>query len=73
MLAFDRRATLWRIKAPTLIIASDNDYITPAYYAESLARAIPGAKLVKLNRGGHSVSKTRTAEFNRIVLEFLQN
>ena len=73
LLTFDRRSTLARIKAPTLIIASDNDYITPSYYAESLARAIPGAKLVKFNGGGHSVSKTRSEEFNRIVLDFLQS
>ena len=48
LLAFDRRAGLARIKAPTLIIASDNDYITPSYYAEALGRAIPGARLVML-------------------------
>ena len=73
LLAFDRRATLARIQAPTLIVTSANDYITPSYYSESLARAIPGAKLVKLDGGGHSVSKTRPEEFNRIVLEFLEN
>jgi aminoacrylate hydrolase len=71
LLAFDRRATLARIKAPTLIVTSVNDYITPSYYAEALARAIPGAKLVKLDGGGHSVSKTRPAQFNKIVLDFL--
>jgi len=73
LLAFDRRAGLARIKAPTLIVASDNDYITPCYYAESLARAIPGARLAMVRGGGHSISKTRPEEFNKIVLEFLQN
>ncbi len=72
LLAFDRRAGLARIKAPTLIIASDNDYITPCYHAQALARAIPGARLEILRGGGHSISKTRTAEFNRLVLEFLE-
>lgn len=71
LLAFDRRAGLPRIEAPTLVIASDNDYITPSYYAEALGRAIPNAKLVILHGGGHSISKTRPEEFNRIVLEFL--
>jgi len=71
LLAFDRRAGLSRIKAPTLVIASDNDYITPGYYAEAIARAIPNAKLVVLRGGGHSISKTRPEEFNRIVLDFL--
>ena len=71
LLAFDRRAGLARIKSPTLVMACDNDYITPSYHSEALARAIPGAKLVILRGGGHSFSKTRPAEFNRTVLEFL--
>lgn len=71
LLAFDRRAGLPKIKAPTLIVASTNDYITPSYYAEALGKAIPGAKLVVLDGGGHSLSKTRPEEFNRLVLEFL--
>ncbi len=71
LLAFDRRAGLPKIKAPTLIVASTNDYITPSYYAEALGKAIPGAKLVVFDGGGHSLSKTRPEEFNRLVLEFL--
>ena len=71
LLAFDRRAGLPRIQAPTLVMASDNDYITPGYYAEALARAIPGARLVIPRGGGHSFTKTRPEAFNRAVLEFL--
>jgi aminoacrylate hydrolase len=71
LLKFDRRAGLARIKAPTLIIASDNDYITPSYYAETLAQQIPGSKLEIVKGGGHSVSKTRPGVFNRLVLDFL--
>ena len=71
LLAFDRRAGLSRIQTPTLVMASDNDYITPSYYSEALARAIPGAKLVIPHGGGHSFTKTRPEEFNRTVLEFL--
>lgn len=72
LLAFDRRADLPRIKAPTLVIASDNDYITPSYYAEAIARAIPHARLVIPRGGGHSISRTRPEEINRIVLDFLE-
>ena len=71
IMQFDRRAGLARIKAPTLIVASDNDYITPSYHAEAIARAIPGSKLMVYRGGGHSLSKTRAAEFNKTVLEFL--
>ena len=60
-----------RIKAPTLIVAGANDYITPRYHADALARAIPQSRLVVYDGGGHSVSKTRPQEFNRTVLDFL--
>jgi len=71
LLAFDRRAGLPRIKTPTLVVASDNDYVIPSYHAEALARAIPGARLVILRGAGHANTATRPDEFNRIVLEFL--
>ncbi len=71
LLGFDRRAGLARIQSPTLILASNNDFITPSYHAEALERAIPGARLVILDGGGHSISKTRADEFNRVVLDFL--
>ena len=71
LLAFDRRAGLSRIRAKTLVVASDTDYITPCYHAEALAAAIPGAKLAMVGGAGHSVSKTRPDDFNRIVLDFL--
>ena len=72
LLAFDRRADLGRIRTPTLIITADNDSITPSYYSEELARAIPGARLQVMHGGGHAFTKTRPGEFNRIALEFLQ-
>jgi aminoacrylate hydrolase len=71
LLKFDRRADLSRITAPTLIIASENDYITPSYFAQALAQKIPGAQLEILDGGGHSLSKTRSELFNRLVLQFL--
>jgi aminoacrylate hydrolase len=71
LMKFDRRAGLAQIKAPTLIVASDNDYITPGYHAEAIASAIPASTLKVFKGGGHSLSKTRAAEFNTVVLEFL--
>ena len=71
LLAFDRRAGLARINAPTLVMGSDDDYITPSYFSAALARAIPNAKLVIARGGGHAYSKTRGGEFNRSVLDFL--
>jgi len=71
LLAFDRRAGLARIKAPTLVLGSDNDCITPSYFSEALARAIPDARLVLDRDAGHAASKTRPDGFNRLVLDFL--
>lgn len=73
LLKFDRRSGLSRIKASTLIIASNNDYITPSYYAQSLAQKIPGSRLEMVEGGGHSLSKTRPEVFNRLVLDFLRS
>ena len=71
LLKFDRRPGLSLITAPTLVTASDDDFITPRYFSEALARGIPGAKLIIRRGGGHSSTKTRAEEFNRDLLEFL--
>ena len=72
ILAFDRRADLGRIRTPTLIIVAEDDYITPSYHAKALHRAISGSQLKVFPGGGHSLSKTRTQEFNQGVLELLK-
>jgi aminoacrylate hydrolase len=72
ILAFDRTGQLGRITAPTLVICARDDHLTPPYFSEALASAIPGAKLVLLERGGHAASRISAAEFNRAVLAFLQ-
>ena len=71
LIAFDRRAGLPRIKTPTLVVASENDYVIPSYHADALVRAIPGAKLAMIRGGGHANTITRAEEFNRLVLGFL--
>lgn len=72
LLKFDRRAGLAKIKAETLVMGSDSDFITPSYFSEALATAIPGAKLVMMQGGGHSFTTTRAEEFNRHLLAFLR-
>ena len=71
IVAFDRTAQLKRITTPTLVICAQDDHLTPAYFSEELARTIPGARLVLLDRGGHASSQTVPQELNRAVLEFL--
>ena len=71
LLKFDRRAGLPGIKAETLVMASDSDFITPPYFSEALAKAIPNARLIMSKGGGHSFTITRAEQFNRDLMVFL--
>jgi aminoacrylate hydrolase len=71
LLKFDRRAGLPGIKAETLVMGSDSDFITPSYFSVALAQAIPRAKLVMIKGGGHSFTVTRAEQFNRELMTFL--
>jgi aminoacrylate hydrolase len=72
LLAFDRRAGLPQIKAETLVMSSDSDFITPGYFSDALAQAIPGAKRVVVKGGGHSFTVTRAEQFNSDLMAFLR-
>jgi len=71
MLAFDRTTELGRIKTPTLVIGAEDDLVTPAYFAEELARLIPAAEVKIFPRGGHFLTQVQAREFNNAVLPFL--
>ena len=71
VLAFDRTKQLGEIRTPTLVLCARDDILTPPYYSEELARRIPNAELVMLEKGGHACSQTTPAEFNEAVLPFL--
>ena len=71
IVAFDRTAELGKIRTPTLVLCAKDDFITPAYFSEELARKIPGAKLVLLPQGGHCASETALEAFNEALSEFL--
>lgn len=71
ILAFDRTAELARIRTPALIVAAQDDIITPAYFSEELARLIPGAEVKFFAQGGHCFSQVMAREFNQAVLPFL--
>lgn len=58
------------IQAKTLVIAGTNDMIRKDH-TELIARSIPGAELVFIE-GDHFIAGKKPAQFNRAVLEFLQ-
>lgn len=68
---FDRTRELDKIAAPTLVVCACDDFLTPFYYSEELARRIKGARLVALEKGGHCVSQVDPEAFDRPVLDFL--
>jgi len=71
VVAFDRTADLHKIRTPTLVLCAKDDFLTPPYFSEALAKAIPGARLAMMDRGGHACSEAAKEEFNRIVLDFI--
>jgi aminoacrylate hydrolase len=71
ILGFDYAAELGRIKAPTLIMAADDDIVVPCYCGEGLSRAIPGAELKLFPSGGHCFNRVVPREFNHALLPFL--
>jgi len=72
IVAFDRRARLGEIKAPTLVIVARDDMVTPLHQSEELAQKIAGARLVVLERGGHFVPVIHPETYNPPVAEFLR-
>jgi pimeloyl-ACP methyl ester carboxylesterase len=64
--------SLGAIAAPTLIVVgADDDRFLAA--ADAMARRIPGARKVLIERAGHAANMEQPAEFNRAVLEFLED
>jgi len=46
--------------------------VTPPFLSDDLAASIPGAQLHRIPGAGHISNIERPAEFNRVVLEFLE-
>ena len=68
---FDRRARLGKIAAPMLVVVAADDMLTPRFYSEELASAIPDAKLHVLSGGGHFAPVIVPDEYNAAVGAFL--
>jgi pimeloyl-ACP methyl ester carboxylesterase len=69
--AFDVRARLGEIRAPTLIVCGAEDKMTPLKYSEYLAQNIAGAELRIIENAGHMVMLEQGAELNRILGEWV--
>jgi pimeloyl-ACP methyl ester carboxylesterase len=72
-LAHDTLDRLDRITAPTLVIAGEQDLLTPPWHGKQVADAIPGARhhLVTGPGSSHALGIERAEEFLPLVADFL--
>ena len=75
-LAALRRHTLERelakVQAPTLVVWGERDTVVPLDNGRRLAATLPDARLVTLPGVGHNAMWEGAADFNRVVLDFLE-
>jgi 3-oxoadipate enol-lactonase len=68
----DLTPRLAEIRAPTLVIAGDQDPATPPEHAERIAAAIDGARMEVVSPGRHLASFERAEEVTALLLEHLE-
>ncbi len=71
--AYDVSDRLWRISAPTLVLAGARDVIVPAARQENLARSIAGARFESIPDAGHIGFLTHASAMVESVTNHLQS
>jgi pimeloyl-ACP methyl ester carboxylesterase len=67
----DSTPLLGTVRCPTLIVAGDEDTLTPPELSEAMQHAIPGSEFVRIPRAGHLSNLERAREFNAALAQFL--
>jgi pimeloyl-ACP methyl ester carboxylesterase len=67
----DVAAPVENIRAPTLVVTSDDDRVYSPDIARDMAKRIPGAELAVIEDAGHVSNLDQPERFNKVVLEFL--
>jgi 3-oxoadipate enol-lactonase len=67
----DTRERLGSVAMPTHVIGAEHDILVPVWKSRELAELIPGARLSVVDAGPHGANLERAEEFNRLVLDFL--
>jgi pimeloyl-ACP methyl ester carboxylesterase len=63
---------LWAIRQPTLVVAGDDDPVTPHINHRLMATLIPRAQLHTVPGGGHLALIDSAAEVAPVITRFLQ-
>lgn len=69
---FDVSHQLNQIQAPTLVVGSRDDKMTPLNYSQFLAQHIPQARLSVIEKAGHYLMIENTADVTAAILNFLK-
>ena len=67
----DSRPGLGSIAVPTLVLVGDADATTPPELSEEMAAAIPGARLVVVEKSGHMTPYEQPEAVNRALIEWI--
>ncbi len=70
---FNLRSRLGEIRAPTLVVAGEQDTTVPLSCKLELAEHIPGARLVRFTGSRHVTPLDAAGRFNARLLEFLDS
>lgn len=68
----DATPHLGEILVPTLVIAAEEDKITPPHEALEWSQLIPGGRYVEIQGAGHLSNLEAPAELNKAVREFIE-
>ncbi|WP_233579013.1 alpha/beta fold hydrolase [Tautonia sociabilis] len=69
--AFDATDRLWRVDAPTLVLAGSKDVVVPPDRQEALARAIAPGRFAQIEGAGHLAFLSHRAEVARRIARHL--
>ncbi len=67
----DSTSTLATITCPTLVVVGAQDALTPPAESEKMAKAVKGAKLVKIPNAGHLSNVENPEAFDKALAEFV--
>ena len=71
LLSDDVTPLLPKIVCPTLVVWGALDPLVPLAHGERYAQALPNARLVVIADAAHNVMADRPAEFNRVLVDFI--